>query len=388
MIWVGWSPPAIEIHPSVESGLIGDEPQRRFGTFGHMVAGDAHFDDWDWDIPRPVTTCRHLLDAARRQGVDVESCLVNTDLTLADIAKDMTEVQAGQELTILRNILALIDDSHAFARDVGLQYNFASMGILGYALLASPTIGDAVNIACRYATLSSTFQRLKRHDTAQGVVVEFDGESMPADVRAFMLERDLFALSNTLPLLVGHLDSDVVLTVELPDIGFPTHRFEFPRLATEFDTTSQRIAITIPAVLLAKGMPVADSATAEACVQQCEELLQTRRQRRGIAAQVRARLIRDPGQLPSMATVADEFCITERTLHRRLEAEHTSYRQLVEEVRTTLASALLASGLTVEDTARQLGYSETAAFTRAFTRWTGEPPSKQRGRSTSMQPRT
>ncbi len=81
-----------------------------------------------------------------------------------------------------------------------------------------------------------------------------------------------------------------------------------------------------------------------------------------------------------MAAIADELCITERTLHRRLAAERTSYRALVDEVRVTLALAMLESGLTVEETARQLGYSETAAFSRAFTRWVGTPPSKHRVR--------
>jgi AraC-like DNA-binding protein len=99
-----------------------------------------------------------------------------------------------------------------------------------------------------------------------------------------------------------------------------------------------------------------------------------------MAARVRTRLIRDPGQLPAMAAIAREFCITERTMHRRLAAEHTSYRALVDEVRVNLASALLESGLTVEETARRLGYSETAAFTRAFIRMRGEPPSKCRRR--------
>ena len=78
--------------------------------------------------------------------------------------------------------------------------------------------------------------------------------------------------------------------------------------------------------------------------------------------------------------IAHEFCMTERTLHCRLAAEHTSYRALVDEVGGTLASALLESGVTVEETARQLGYSETAAFTRAFIRMCGEPPSKRRRR--------
>ncbi|QZA06240.1 AraC family transcriptional regulator [Mycolicibacter heraklionensis] len=334
----------------------------------------------DWDIPRPVATCRHLLQAARLHGIDAAGCLAGTGVTPADIADSAIEVQAGQELAILRNILGRVTDPHEFARDVGLQYNFANTGVLGYALLASPTLGDAVNTACRYATLSSTFLRLTRHDTPEGAVLEFDDSAVPADVRTFMLERDLFALTNMVPLLIGQLNSDAPIKVELPGIDFPVERLEFPWVTIEVDVAAKRSAITIPVEVLALPMPAADPAAAEACALQCEELLQTRRRRRGIAAQVRSRLVRDPGVLPSMAVIADELCITERTLHRRLAGEHTSYRALVDEVRVTLAAAMLESGLTVEETARQLGYSETAAFSRAFIRWVGTPPSKHRGR--------
>ncbi|MGB3476045.1 MAG: AraC family transcriptional regulator ligand-binding domain-containing protein [Mycobacterium sp.] len=334
----------------------------------------------DWDIPRPVATCRHLLEAARLHGVDAADCLAGSGVTPADIDDSATEVQAGQELAILRNILGRVKDPHEFARDVGLQYNFANTGVLGYALLASPTLGDAVNMACRYATLSSTFLRLTRHDTPDGAVLEFDDSAVPADVRSFMLERDLFALTSMVPLLISQLSSAAPIKVELPGIDFPVERLEFPWVAIEVDLAATRSAITLPFELLARPMPAADTAAAQSCAQECEELLQTRRRRRGIAAQVRSRLVRDPGQLASMAVIAGELCITERTLHRRLVAEHTSYRALVDEVRVTLAVAMLESGLTVEETARQLGYSETAAFSRAFIRWVGTPPSKHRGR--------
>ncbi|OBK18583.1 AraC family transcriptional regulator [Mycobacterium asiaticum] len=334
----------------------------------------------DWDIPRPVATCRHLLEAARLQGIDAADCLAGTGVTLADIDDKATEVQAGQELAILRNILGRVKDPHEFARDVGLQYNFANTGVLGYALLASPTVGDAVNIGCRYATLSSTFLRLTRHDTPEGAVLEFDDSAVPADVRSFMLQRDLFALTSMVPLLIGQLHSDALIKVELPGIEFPEERLEFPTMTIELDLSAARSAITIPFEVLALPMPAADPAAAEACAQQCEELLQARRRRRGIAAQVRSRLVRNPGVLPSMAVIADDMCITERTLHRRLAAEHTSYRALADEVRMTLAVAMLESGLTVGETARQLGYSETAAFSRAFIRWVGNPPSKHQVR--------
>ncbi len=334
----------------------------------------------EWDVPRPAATCRHLLEAARLHGIAASVCLADTDLRLADLEDSATEVQAGQELRMVRNILAHVDDSHDFARAVGLRYNFANTGILGYALLASPTIGDAINVACRYASLSSSFLGLNRQDSPVGTVIEFDNSHVPADVREFMLERDMYAITNLVPLLIGQLDADVVLTVELPGFALPLERLEFPRLTIEIDTSSARSTVAVPAEVLRLAMPAADAATARACVQQCEDLLQARRQRRGMAALVRTRLIRDPGQLPAMAVIAREFCVTERTMHRRLAAEHTSYRALVDEVRVALASELLESGLTVEETARQLGYSETAAFTRAFIRMRGEPPSKYRRR--------
>lgn len=347
--------------------------------FGHMAGGNDQANP-DWDIPRPVTTCQHLLHAAEAQGIGVDVCLAGTGLTIGELADPGTEVQAAQELTIVRNVLARIADPGQFARDVGSQYNFVNTGILGYALLASPTIADAVTVACRYAALASTFLRLHRCDTPAGLVLEFDDRAMPADVRAFMIERDLVALVNMAPMLVGQMASEVPIRVELPGIALPEDRLEFERLTVEIDSSSTRAAITIPPAVLAAPMPAADAATAQTCVQQCEELLQSRRQRRGLAAGVRGRLIREPGRLPTMAVIADEMAMTERTLHRRLAAEGTSYRGLVDEVRVALAVALLESGLTVEETARQLGYSETAAFTRAFIRWTGSRPSHHRGR--------
>ncbi|WP_133053701.1 helix-turn-helix domain-containing protein [Mycolicibacillus trivialis] len=333
-----------------------------------------------WDIPRPASTCQHLLRAAEAQGIGVDTCLAGTGLTTAEITDTATEVQAAQELTIVRNVLARIGDPGRFARDVGAQYNFANTGILGYAVLASPTIGDAVNVSCRYAALSSTYLRLRRTDTPAGAVVEFDNSAVPADVRGFMLERDLVALANMAPLLVGQLEASTPILVESPGIELPAERLEFDRLTVVIDGSASRTAVTIPADVLALPMPAADAATAATCVRQCAELLQSRRQRRGLAARVRSRLIATPGQLPPMAEIAEEMAMTERTLHRRLAAEGTSYRGLVDEVRVALAVALLESGLTVEETARQLGYSETAAFTRAFIRWTGDRPSAHRKR--------
>jgi AraC-like DNA-binding protein len=70
-----------------------------------------------------------------------------------------------------------------------------------------------------------------------------------------------------------------------------------------------------------------------------------------------------------------------------LAAEHTSFRSLAEECRKARAQDLLATpGLAVEEVAARLGYSEAAAFTHAFKRWTGEAPQAYRARRLRLPP--
>ena len=76
--------------------------------------------------------------------------------------------------------------------------------------------------------------------------------------------------------------------------------------------------------------------------------------------------------------------VVARTLHRRLGDEQTSFAEVLADARHQRALQLLRDpGLAVYQVAHLLGYSENAAFTRAFRRWTGEAPESWRDRNTS-----
>ncbi|MFT3923950.1 MAG: AraC family transcriptional regulator ligand-binding domain-containing protein [Myxococcales bacterium] len=76
---------------------------------------------------------------------------------------------------------------------------------------------------------------------------------------------------------------------------------------------------------------------------------------------------------------AERLNMSRRTLARRLKTEGASYREVVEEARHTLARRYLAlPNLDVKEIAFLLGYSETAAFSRAFRRWAGQSPLQYR----------
>lgn len=83
---------------------------------------------------------------------------------------------------------------------------------------------------------------------------------------------------------------------------------------------------------------------------------------------------KSPATLPRLARALG---MSERTIRRRLAEEGTSFRDIVEEVRRDLCALYLMEGRhSVGSLALRLGYSDTSAFSRAFARWYGYPPSK------------
>lgn len=325
-----------------------------------------------WDYPRSPTATRNLVDAARDRGFRPAECLAGTGITEADLNGPDVVVTGVQELRIVRNLLALTGDPPGLGIEVGTRYQLASAGILGFALLSSPTMGEALSVGLRFSQLSSTFHRFTLNVGDVDSIFDLDDSDVPPDVRRFLLERDLAAIAGIVPILFGGAMPSGARVMLRTGTDSPL-RLLTELLPVEFE--SSRNALVFPTQLLGAPLPTADPHTAALCVRQCEELLELRQSRDGVAGEVRNQLLRVPGQVPTMGQVAASMHIGERTLHRRLAREGTSYRALLDEVRETLARELLRNGFSVKEVSDRLGYSEPAAFTHAYTRWHGVPPS-------------
>ncbi len=73
--------------------------------------------------------------------------------------------------------------------------------------------------------------------------------------------------------------------------------------------------------------------------------------------------------------------VSPRGLRRKLEAEGTSFRQIVDDERRQLAEQLLGgTQMTLDEMAILLGYADTASFNRAFRRWHHLSPGEYRKR--------
>jgi len=81
----------------------------------------------------------------------------------------------------------------------------------------------------------------------------------------------------------------------------------------------------------------------------------------------------------SAVDVARRLGMHERTLHRRLQAEGTSFRDEVRQFRAEIACRLLAeTEMPLSEIGVALGYADETAFSRAFKSWSGMTASQWR----------
>jgi len=91
-----------------------------------------------WDFRRSPAAARILVELGADHGLSSSQCLTGTGLLAADLHDSDTAVEAGQELTVARNLIARLGDQPGLGAEAGRRYTFGSLGVWQFALLTSP----------------------------------------------------------------------------------------------------------------------------------------------------------------------------------------------------------------------------------------------------------
>jgi AraC-like DNA-binding protein len=256
---------------------------------------------------------------------------------------------------------------------VGARYHASTFGPLGFALLSSPTLGDAANLAFRYLDLSFTFTVPSARLEEGEVVVSVHDRGLPADVRRFLVERDLAAIWTVLREVAGGTPQAAALVLPFDPGAAVDHRTVFG-VAPRWED-GEPAQLRLDATWFDLPLPQADAHACALAEALCRALVSPRRSRDGLVEDVRVVVAQRLERGAPMGEVAAELGVSERSLRRHLADAGTSYRALLDDVRRGLAEELLADRtLSVDGVARQLGYAEATSFGAAYRRWTGRAP--------------
>lgn len=338
----------------------------------------------DWRQKRTLTGVRYLLETAQAEGIDAQSCLKGSAIAATDLHNGKAQIEAWQELAVIRNLLEY-SNRPGLGFITGQRYHLTSLGLLGFTMLASRTLSEAFASFSRFQLMALTLCPTRLERDRRGMWLLFDSSVLPRDTCAFVIERGLAACLQISSELLKRQASPlaVEMTARAPDSQIVLQS-QFPYALR---LSAQRDGILFSRRELQSPLPQAHVDAQLQGEQLCELLCQEishQLARTPIARQVQTVLITHSEELLSCRAVAERLGLSERTLHRRLAGEGHAFQQLNEQIKKQLAKRLLNdSRLDLNAIAQRLGYAEAASFSRAFSRWTGSPPSHWQRQSLS-----
>lgn len=332
------------------------------------------------DFILPVQYLRQIAEQLRAMGVAPADWLARCQLG----EQCLDESSFQPDFTLFRQLIleALeLTGEPALGLLVGERLVVNTHGILGFAALQSESLRQTLQLVQRYLALRTTlFSLVHEHDEqAQLEHIRFVPNYPLGGSERTLLEAVMLAIKKV-------FDAITLGSARPRRVSFPFPAPGYAELAgemfgCELAYDQDWAGFSLDSALLDLPLKMADPEAFREAEQICQRELGKLVSKTSMSARVRRVMLEKQHGFPSLNVAARLFHLTPRTLHRRLLEEGTSYKQILEEVRHTLAVEHLKAGrLTVEEIAYSLGYTDLANFRRAFKRWEGVPPSAFRER--------
>ena len=318
-----------------------------------------------------------LLKLFARGGIDTRQLIQRLPGPMDLALRAPETITPDMVNTILLECVSLSGDSNFGLRMAELM-DAADLGVYGYLLMNAPTVGEALELACRYyptfylgaaldLSVAGSTVRLTYRVKAPPTVSERHDNEWTLGFLARLIRRGASA---------GWTPGSATFTHPAP-----RDRRELRQLFGSNLHFRQAInSIEFSADVLRYRIGETDPGLLRVLTQQADKLLAGIHDEDALLQQVRLLILEnlDRGRADE-ASVATKLGVSVSTLKRRLKQTGVTYRELRDGVVEDLAkSALGQTRAPVSEIALRVGYSELSAFDRAFMRLTGMTPLEYR----------
>ncbi len=264
--------------------------------------------------------------------------------------------------------------------DLGLKAGRAvtpgEAGALYYAVGSAPTVRKAFEAQARYIRLVNDGLDIRTEIEGTRAIIRLDSKVvLPRAAEDFVVSAVYTSHAGT-------------MLRSIPGLEFWFARAA-PDNTTEYERTfapaTVRFAAPCCGIVFDKDyleapLERADPKLHDVIREHAELMLAELPKARSVTEQVRTLITNELSQgHPTAARVARLLRMSPRTLGRRLEEEGTTFTALLDDLRRRLAFRYLSSKeLALSEVAFLLGFSHSAAFHRAFKRWTDRTPLEYR----------
>ncbi len=248
----------------------------------------------------------------------------------------------------------------------------ATLQGLGFAILASSSLYDVLTRLVRFAHIYSTGLDLELVDDGEWVDIEF---RYAPDTNPCWASQDFsMGICNVLcRLTLGEYVSPFRIECRRPAPLDNNRYVAMMGASVEFNSERNRVRYVRSDII--EQLASANPELAQVNDEQAENYLASFTSvstRRAVVAHIIERLQDGP---PAQKDIAEALHMSNRTLQRKLREEDSSFLDLLQDTRLSLAKKYLSQPQrSILEIAYMLGFSEPSTFSRAFKRWTGLAP--------------
>lgn len=324
----------------------------------------------------PVAYPRLLLEIVTSMGIARESLLEGTGIPAAVFDQPEHRLTPAQFLHLVMNAFYLTK-TPSLGYELGMRTPVTSHGFLGYGVMSCSTLREAIELAVKYVRIRTVLMNFKLRIEGEHAIVEAYANYPVGPLHQFVFESLLLSLARAGSFITGNSLQDGEIHFDFPEPAYYAPlRDRLPIL--RFGQSGNRLVF--PRAFLDQPLVMADPVAAQLAVAQCErEMSLMESGGQDLPGRLRLLLEGSGGHYPDLETAAEKLFLSSRTLKRHLHQHGTSFQQELDRIRKRDAMRLLSnSGLTVEQVALRLGYTDPANFTRAFRKWSGQTPRQYR----------
>ena len=304
--------------------------------------------------------------------------LQRAGLSEQDLDNPENRISSAAQARLLEFAAEALHDP-ALGFHLATEVNPRELGLVFYVASAAKDLGEAITLLGRYCRIVNDAIRVQMTRRDGDLVIEVHVVGVPRFLAVQNAELAVAVILKSLRAITGlRVHPTTITLVHMRNSDF--REFErFCGCPVEFGGSTDQLvfsseSLAVPLItedlhLLDALRPICDAAAIQRET--------TRGSLRALVENEAQKLL--PHGRAQRQNIAKKLAMSTRTLARRLASEGTTFEDVVDELRRSLALQYVKTpGVSLSQIAWLLGYEGAPSFNHAFRRWTGRPPSAAR----------
>lgn len=270
----------------------------------------------------------------------------------------------------------LIDEVIELTRDYNILFHLATLatpkniGVLGYMMLHSENIAEALNKMCKYYLIIGKSIKPVFIETDTGYkigIYENNGNNELLNLEKYKAQIHLFAIVH----LINNITNQEIKPTHITFIqDKPNAVNQNNKLNIKIEFNSNENAIYFDKHIQSIQTEHSNNNLAKVFEQEAQEILKIKLVDETLRTKITGLILVSTSELDtSISSIANKAQVSVRTLQNNLKKEGVSYSEILEDVRKKLSAYYLIKGIDIETISVSLGFSDLSSFFRAFKKW-------------------